>query len=122
VGLAPELLGQKNVFITRPLSADIACRLQTTRQLAGDKWTRLNLLVGHPKGGEWELVVRVNEQECSRALVNDQTAPTGWLELTVNLQSLAGKEARLQLVQQATGNADPSGYWAKLKLSEATPR
>lgn len=122
VGLVSELLGQKNVFITRPLSADIACRLQTTRQLASDKWTRLNLTVGHPKGGEWELVVRVNEQECGRVTINDETAPTGWFEHTVNLQSLAGKEARLQLVQQATGNPNATAYWAKIKLVETNPR
>ena len=122
VGLAPELLGQKNVFITRPLNAEIPCRLQTTRQLAKDKWTRLNLTVGHPKGGEWELVMRINEQECGRITVNDETAPTGWFEYTLNLQSLAGKEARLQLVQQATGNPDPRAYWAKIKLVETNPR
>ena len=79
-------------------------------------------MVGHPKGGEWELVVRVNEQECSRALVNDQTAPVGWLELTVNLQWLMGKEARLQLVQRATGNPNSTAYWTKLKLVETNPR
>lgn len=122
VGLVPELLGQKNVFITRPVSADIPCRLQTTRQLAQDKWTRLNLTVGHPKGGEWELVIRVNEQECGRVTINDQTAPTGWFEYTVNLQSLAGKEARLQLIQQATGNADPRAFWMKITLLETNPR
>ena len=122
VGTVSDVLGKKNVFVTRPLSAEIPCRLQTTRQLANDKWTRLNLTVGHPKGGEWDLVVRVNEQEVNRVTINDETAPTGWFDVVVNLQTLAGKEARLQLVQQATRNADPAAYWAKVKLTETNPR
>ena len=49
--LLSQILGRTNVFVTAPWSADIPCRLQTTRQLPKDKPTQLTLDVGHnPQG------------------------------------------------------------------------
>ncbi len=118
VGLQPRMQERRNVYVTAPLSADIPCRLQTTRQLSKDKWTDLAVEAGHPPKGEWELVVRVNEEEQSRTVVNDQTAPNGWMQVKVSLRPYAGKEARLQLIQRATGNSAATGYWASVKLIE----
>jgi predicted esterase len=119
-GLKSKMLDRKNVYVTVPLSADIPCRLQTTRQLPKDKTMMLQLEVGHPPRGEWELVIRVNEQEQSRTLVNDRTAPDGWLAVKVNLLSFAGGEARLQLIQNAVGSKVTSGYWSSVKLVESS--
>ena len=48
VGLAVKRLGRDNVYVTLPLSPDLPCRLQTTRQLPKDKVTTLAVEVGHP--------------------------------------------------------------------------
>ena len=122
VGLKPQLQGRRKVYVTISLSADIPCRLQTTRQLPKDKWTDLLLEVGHPPQGEWELVVRVNEQEVAHTLVNDQTAPDGWMKIKVSLRPYAGKEARLQLIQRATWHRPTAGYWASVNLTETNPQ
>ena len=121
-GLKPDLLGRSNVLVTRPLTLDVACRIQTTRQLPKDKWTRLTLTVGHPPAGEWELIVRVNEDEFARVLVNDQTAPGGWLQQVISLRLFAGQEVRLQLINQSTGRGNPQAYWGKIQLTQDTPR
>lgn len=118
-GLQSQMLDRKNVYVTIPISADIPCRLQTTRQLPRDKLTTLALEIGHPPGAEWEMIVRVNEQEQMRTLVNDQTAPQGWLAVKLSLLPYAGSEARLQLIQHATGHDPVAGYWASVKLVEA---
>jgi hypothetical protein len=118
-GLQARRLDRTNVFVTFPTSSDIPCRLQTTRQLPKDKLTTLSVDAGHLPKSEWELVVRVNEQEQKRILVNDKTAPDGWVTVTVSLQSCAGAEARLQLIQNATTDAKTPGCWDNLKLLES---
>ncbi len=117
-GLKANLAGRSSVYVTSPLTAEVPCRLQTTRQLPADKRTQLDLQIGRPADGEWELVIRVNEQEVLRKLINEQTAPSGWTEASVDLKPLAGKEARLQLIQQATTRPVSQAYWAKVKLTE----
>jgi len=122
LGLRPKALGRPKVYATLPLSADIACRLQTTRQLPADKFAELSLEVGHPPAGQWVLVIRVNEQEKLRSLISDQTAPTGWTKLSLDLREYAGGEARIQLIHSAAaGNASSLAYWSSIKLTE-TPR
>jgi pimeloyl-ACP methyl ester carboxylesterase len=120
-GFKLKILDRKDIYVTVPLTADIPCRLQTTRQLPADKLTTLQLEVGHPPRTEWELVIRVNEQEQSRTLVNDQTAPDGWLPVKLDLHSFAGGEARLQLIHNAAGRRLTAGYWASVKLVETAP-
>jgi hypothetical protein len=60
----------------------------------------------------------VNEQEQTRTLVNNRTAPQGWLPVKLSLRSWAGSEARLRLIQNATSNGPVAGYWASVKLIE----
>jgi hypothetical protein len=118
VGLQPFILGRRNVFVTLPLSGDVPCRLQTTRQLPADKLTQLEVDLGHTAEGEWELLVRVNEQEQLVKLINDETAPGGWTQIKVDLSPWAGQEARLQLVQRQTGEKSAWAYWSRIKLVE----
>ena len=117
LGLQQDLLGRPNVFVTQPLAAEVPCRLQTTRPLPAGKKLSLQLEVGHPAGGEWELVVRINENQRLRTLVNDTTAPGGWLSLNIDLADLPENEARFQLIQHSTTNPNSLAYWAKLKIT-----
>jgi len=117
-GLRDRLLGHDKVLVTSPLTNDIPCRLQTTRKLPKDKITELDLEIGHPPKGQWELVIRINEQEKLRTLVNDQTAANGWMTVTLSLQDYAGSEARIQLIQNGTGEGSHLAYWDKIKLVE----
>lgn len=121
LGFRSTVQDRPNVYACRPLSADIPCRLQTTRQLPADKPTELLLEVGHAPKGQWELVVRVNEQEQVRTVVDDQTAPSGWLQLKVGLADYAGKEVRLQLIQSDPGHGNPIAYWSQIKLTPKAP-
>lgn len=117
-GLRAGCGGKRGVYVTLPLSAEVPCRIQTTRQLPRGRATELVLDVGHPPGQAWELVVRVNEMEQARKVINDQTAPQGWRDVKVDLRPWAGQEARLQLIQSAVGSGDATAWWAKVKLVE----
>jgi len=117
-GLRKQFCDREAVLVTNPLTKDIPCRLQTTRKLPKDKITELDLEVGHPPKCQWELVIRINEQEKLRTLINDQTAVGTWREIHFSLAEYAGREARIQIIQNTSGASSPMGYWSKIKLVE----
>lgn len=117
-GLKPLMQGHKNVFVTYPLTRDVACRLQTTMKLAAGKQVHLKLTVGRHLEGQWSLLIRVNEQEVQRIEVNRKTAPDGWMTADVDLTRFAGDEARLQLVHQARGVRNASAYWGQVQITQ----
>ena len=110
--------GKKNVFVTYPLTRDVACRLQTTMKLAAGKQVHLKLTIGRHPEGQWNLLVRVNEQEVQQVAITRKTAPDGWLTVDVDLTRFAGNEARLQLVHQASGVRNASAYWAQVQVTQ----
>ena len=115
-GLKPMLQGKKNIFVTYPLTLDVACRLQTTMKLSKGKSAHIKLVVGRHPDGEWDLLVRVNESEVKLLPVTAETAPGGWLTADVDISSFIGNETRIQLVHQARGNRNASAYWAQVKI------
>jgi dienelactone hydrolase len=115
-GLKPLMQGRTNVFVTYPLTLDVGCRLQTTMKLPKDKPAYLKLTIGRHPEGEWRLLVRANEQEIQRLEVNRKTAPDGWTTVDVDLNRFAGGDARIQLVNQATGIRNASAYWAQVQV------
>ena len=115
-GFRPAVQGRKNIFVTYPLTADVACRLQTTMKLPKGKPAHLKLVIGRHPEGEWDLLVRVNESEVQRLPVTAETAPTGWLTADVDISSFVGDETRIQLVHQARGSRNASGYWAQVRV------
>lgn len=116
VGLKPEMAGRKNVFVTYPLTQEVACRLQLTQQVPVKKATYLRIRAGRHPEGEWELLLRVNELEAIRQPVNKQTAPDGWLEIVYDLTPWGNGEARVQIAHQATGSNHPEAYWSEVAI------
>jgi cysteinyl-tRNA synthetase len=121
-GLRQELRGRRNVFVTHPLDSSTPCRLQTTVSVPKNKKTVLNLVISHDPRGDWELVVRVAEQEALRVVVGPETAKDGWLEKSVDLTSYAGQDVRIELLNSPTGWNYEAAYWGKVAvLSTAEP-
>ncbi len=115
-GLKGQVNGQKNVFATRPLAPEVACRLQTTANIPAGKKTTLKLVVGHEATGSWNLLVRVNEVEQYRKVVSPATSQNGWMSAEVDLTPWAGKEARIQVAQLAQNWEHPMGYWQTVEI------
>ena len=115
-GLYPELIGKKNVFLTHPLNQGVPCVLVRDALIPTGKRTTLHLVVGHHQDGDWDLMVRVDDNEAMRKPVGKETAPEGWTEAQVDLSCFAGKTVRLEIVNQPTGWAWEAGYWAEISL------
>ena len=116
-GLKGTVLGRRNVFVTTPLSKDVACRLMYTADLPAGKKTTLNLTVAAPPKGQWKLLVRGNGEPLLQRLIGvapttlPSTAPTRpaipvnpWVSFQVDLTPLAGQQVYLELLNASVGN------------------
>ena len=115
-GLRAEELGRKNVLVTHPLDRNTACVLSKKLSIPAEKKTRLNLTVGHHPDGDWDLIVKGDGNELLRKTVGKETAPNGWMDVTVDLTPLAGKIIYVELLNQPTGWAWEAGYWANIAI------
>jgi hypothetical protein len=74
------------------------------------------LIVGHDPQGDFDLIVRIGNQQVLRKPVGPQTATDGWLAEEIDLSPYAGKEVKIQLVNQPTGWAFEAAYWAEIAV------
>lgn len=113
-GLYPEYGGRKKVLVTHPLDRDTGCVLSRQVEIPTGQQATLRLVVGHHPQGDWDLIVRADGQELRRQTIGPDTAPDGWLEVTVDLSAFAGKSILLELVNQPTGWSWEAAYWAEI--------
>jgi len=115
-GLRTQFGGKKNVFVTHPLDKSTGCTLSRDVEVTAGKNTVLHLVVGHDPRGDWTLIVRADGKELLQKDVSKQTATAGWMDVDVDLSSLAGKTIKLQLVNQPNGWSWEAAYWAQISL------
>ncbi len=115
-GLRGEHNGRKNVLMTHPLNRSTGCVLSKTVEIAGGGKSRLSFWAGHHPGGDWDLIVKANGEQLFKTTIGEKSATNGWTFVEVDLSRFAGKEVKLELVNQATGWAWEAGYWHELKI------
>ena len=116
-GLRQGEMGRKNVLITHPLDKDTACVISRMADIPAARKTTLKLIVGHHRGGDWELVVRADGRELLRQTVGATTATNGWLDVSVDLSKYQGKSILMELCNQPSGDwCWEGGYWGGLSI------
>jgi hypothetical protein len=115
-GLKEEELGKSNILVTHPLDRRTGCQLFRQVKIPAGKKTTLYLTVGHHPEGDWDLIIAVDGKEISHKSVSKQTAPDGWMQTKVDLSDFAGKEVKLELINQPSGWQFEAGYWAEISL------
>jgi len=116
-GLHDEVRGKEKVLVTHPLDRRTGCVLSRKVKIRRDKNTKLHLVVGHHPDGDWTLIVKADAKEVLNTPVGKKTAADGWMEAAVDLTPYAGKEVKLELINQPNGWAWEAGYWAEIKLT-----
>ncbi len=116
-GLYDEVRGKSNVLVTHPLDRNTGCVLSRTVKISEGKRTKLEMVVGHHPDGDWLLIVKANGKEVLNMPVGKETARDGWMPASVDLTPYAGKEVKLELINQPTGWQWEAGYWAEIKLT-----
>lgn len=115
-GLRDKLGGKANVLVTHPLNKTTGCVLSKKVKLPAEKKSVLKLTVGHDPRGDWLLVVKAEQFTLCKKTVSPETARKGWLDVEVDLKAFAGREVRLQLINQPTGWSFEAGWWAAIKV------
>jgi hypothetical protein len=115
-GLRAEWRGRKNVLVTHPADPSTGCVLSKKVSVPAGKKTTLRLVVGHDPQGDFDLIVRIGNQQVLRKPVGPQTATAGWLAEEIDLSPYAGKEVKIQLVNQPTGWSFEAAYWAEIAV------
>ena len=115
-GLKEQELGKSNVLVTHPLDRTTGCQLSRQIKLPAGKKTTLRFTVGHHPDGDWDLIVAVNGKEITRKAVSKETAPDGWMQTEIDLSDFAGKQVKLELINQPTGWQYEAAYWAEISL------
>lgn len=115
-GLRAEWGGKKNVLMTHPLSRTVGCVLSKKVKIPAGKKTKLRLVVGHHPEGDWTLLVKADGKGLLKKSVGRETAENGWMQADVDLSAYAGKEIKLELVNQASDWKFEAAYWAGIEL------
>jgi hypothetical protein len=115
-GLLAEWAGKKNVLMTHPLSRTVGCILSKKIKIPAGEKTKLQLVVGHHPDGDWTLLVKADGKELLKKTVGRETAEKGWMQADVALSGYAGKEIKLELVNQPSDWKFEAAYWAKIEL------
>ena len=114
---AKTYLGRDKVLKTHPLNETTPCILYQKLTLPADRKSCLNLAVGHLPKCDWDLVVKVDGKELLRKSIGEETAPSGWLEVVVDLTPYAGKRVKLELWNQASGWNNEFAYWQNISIN-----
>jgi hypothetical protein len=115
-GRRAEYRGRKNVFLTHPLSREVGAVLRRTVDLAPGTATKLRIVVANDDRGDWVLVVKADGRALLERPVDQQTTAGGWATFQVDLSEWAGKQVKLELVNQPNGWSWEAGYWAEIAL------
>jgi hypothetical protein len=115
-GFYEELNGKKNVLMTHPLSQTTACVLSKEVEIPAGRKTKLSLIVGHHPDGDWTLIVKADGKELFKVPIGKETTKDLWTLVEVDLSQYAGKNTKLELLNQASDWKFEAGYWAKIEL------
>ncbi len=115
-GRRAEYRGRKNVFMTHPLNREVGAVLSRTIHLPSGKKSTLRTVVANDDRGDWVLMVKAEGQLLLEKPINQQTTGGGWATVEVDLSGLAGKQVKLELVNQPDGWSWEAGYWAEIAV------
>ena len=116
-GLRAEYRGRKPVFMTHPLNEKTGCTLSKTIEVPASGTTTLNLIVANDERGDFQLVVKADEQELLKKTIASDTVKDGWAKIAVDLTPFAGKAAKVELVNEPNGWSWEAAYWAKVEVT-----
>ena len=113
-GLAAEVQGQKDVFVTLATYNQPAVFAREF-QLPADKKSSLYGLVGQTGAEKWVLDVRVAGQTLKTLSVESADSSNGWKEFDVDLSAFAGQTVTV-LLEQVHSGSPAHGLWKRLEL------
>jgi hypothetical protein len=111
-------MNRKKVLVTYPRDSYRGCIISRAVAVASGKKSVLHLTVGRPeKGNGWMLIVKADKDELFNKRIDKDSAPDGFVDLDIKLESCAGRTVNIQLINQPYGWYYETAYWADINLT-----
>lgn len=117
VTLLKEMRGRKPVLRTQGPDNKQPFVLRGFLTIPAGKPVTLQLQVGHDPESEWQLVVTANGQTLHDGVVGPATAKDGWLDLSIDLGRVAGKNVLLTVEQRPLKDVRKPAYWSRAAVT-----
>jgi hypothetical protein len=112
----PEFRGERFVIKTR-LGNNRPVHFTREIHLKPKEQPTLQLRVGHEAGKSWTVNVNLGNQLLLEQIVDDVTAPDGWLEQNIDLKAWAGSTVWISVTQAGTKDKEPGdAFWKSLEI------
>lgn len=120
-GFRAEYRGRQNVLMTHPELREIGAVVSKT--VVPTAKSTLVLEVSHHQAGDvvgdYSLIVKLNGETAKELVVSkDVVGADGWLTVEVPLGQNAGKETKIEIVNQPNGWSWEAAYFAKIEIVE----
>lgn len=120
-GFRAEYRGRQNVLMTHPELREIGAVVSKT--VVPTAKSALVLEVSHHLAGDvvgdYLLIVKLNGETAKELVVSkDSVGADGWLTVEVDLSKNAGKETKIEIVNQPNGWSWEAAYFAKIEVVE----
>ncbi len=115
VQLLEKFRDRADVLYTHPVDRDKPCIMETNYAVPTAGAT-LRIVVAHEPRGDWELLIKIDQQEITRRPVSKKSAPEGWLTVEEDLGRWAGKSVQIQLQNRPTDWYYEQAFWHEVKL------
>ncbi len=112
-----DFQGQQHILKTRQERKDRPVFFVRKITLPKENPGPLKIHVGHEKGTTWTLRIQVNSRQVLEQIVDDKTAPNGWITRDVDLTPWAGKTVWISAGHNPTKEAEPAAaFWKSLQI------
>ena len=101
---------------THPIDRNTPCILKRDLSIPKDKSSTLWIHVSHHSHGDWKLIVRAEGKVIHETVVGSKTTEKEWLKIELDLTEFAGRNIKLELLNQPTGWKNEWAYWKKVEL------
>ena len=120
-GFRAEYRGRENVLMTHPELREIGAVVSKT--VVPTAKSTLVLEVSHHLTkdvvGDYLLIVKLNGETAKELEISkDSVGADGWLTVEVDLSKYAGKETKIEIVNQPNGWSWEAAYFAKIEIVE----
>lgn len=115
-GLRAHFRGRDNVLVTHPDDGATPAVIYREGTIPLGVTPKLRITVSHHDGGDWQLIVKLNDEEVVNTPVSAETVTDGWLTTEIDLTPYAGKYVRAELLNQPTGWFCEAAYWGEIAL------
>ncbi len=115
-GIRATYLDRQRVLLTHPDDGATPCVIWREGIIPANSHGKLHLVVSHHEGGDWQLIVKINDEEKYNAPVSAETVTDGWLTVDIDLEPYAGEKIKVEILNQPTGWFYEAAYWGEISL------